>query len=48
VRKVIQNNARQIIELVDEKDTIRIMEISRNLEQGVLSAISFKLDEKDV
>lgn len=47
MRKLIQNNARQVIELVDEKNTIRVMEVSRVLEQSILAAVSFKIDEKE-
>jgi hypothetical protein len=47
-RKVIQSSTRQLIELVDEKNTIRVMEVSRLLEQSVLAAIALKLDDKDI
>lgn len=47
VRKVIQNNIKKILEVVDEQSTIKVVEVTKNLEQSVVSAISIRLEDKE-
>jgi hypothetical protein len=43
VRRVIQASVKKILEVVDEQSTIKVMEVTKNLEQNVVSAISIKI-----
>jgi hypothetical protein len=43
VRRVIQGSIKKIIEVVDEQSTLKVIEITKSLEQNVVSAISIKL-----
>lgn len=45
VRKVIQSTIKKILEVVDEQSTIKVVEVTKNLEQNVVGAISIKLEE---
>lgn len=47
VRKVIQSAVKKILDVVDEGSTVKVVEITKLLEQNVVSAISIKLDEKE-
>ena len=33
--------------MTEQKNTLKVMEISRALEQGIISAISMKMEERD-
>ena len=46
VRKVIQSTIKKILEVVDEQSTVKVVEVSKNLEQNVVAAISIKLEEE--
>ena len=43
VRKVIQSTIKKILEVVDEQSTIKVVEVTKTLEQNVVGAISIKL-----
>ena len=43
VRKVIQSTIKKILEVVDEQSTIKVVEVTKSLEQNVVGAISIKL-----
>lgn len=47
VRRVIQSSIKKIIEVVDEQSTMKVMEITKTLEQNVVAAISIKVDDKE-
>ena len=46
MRKAVQGSLKQILEHVDEKNTIKVMEIGKGLEQMVSSTIVLKVDEQ--
>jgi hypothetical protein len=46
VRRVIQGSIKKIIDVVDEQSTMKVMEITKTLEQNVVAAISIKVDDK--
>jgi hypothetical protein len=46
VRKVLQSSIKKILDVVDETNTIKVVEITKTLEQSVVGAISIKLDEE--
>ena len=46
VRKVIQSTIKKILEVVDEQSTVKVVEVSKSLEQNVVAAISIKLEEE--
>ena len=46
VRKVIQANVKRILESVDEKHTLKVMEVTNKLEGNVLGAIDIKVEEE--
>jgi hypothetical protein len=41
---VIQASIKKIIEVVDEQSTLKVIEITKSLEQNVVGAISIKLE----
>lgn len=47
VRRIIQASIKKIIEVVDQQSTIKVMEVTKALEQNVVTAIAIKIDEKD-
>ena len=47
VRKVVQASIKRILESVDEKQTLRVMEVTNKLEASVLGAIEIKTEEEN-
>ena len=46
VRKIIQSTVKKLLDVVDEQSTIKVVEVTKTLEQSVVGSISIKLEEE--